>query len=187
MPTTTPVDDSCQPPDDNSAGLTIDDGVALAGFLNAPAIAHCSECDAGVRNFYTSATSDMVSEAQGNAEIAYTFECPTTMMCACNAENVCCSPPTDAAAPTQVQIIPYCDDEGVCQMNLYMEAGTMATELSCTNGDVYTYDMQTDPATGALRPLNTNAYFNADKISCSGCVDIEDDTCTGPTEDGPAP
>ncbi|KAI6237607.1 hypothetical protein M3Y95_00283200 [Aphelenchoides besseyi] len=172
-------------PNTNSAGLTIDTGTTTRTTgLEQEANAHCTSCDAGDRNWYTSATTSDPTDAQGNAEVALTVACTSETLCLCNAAgSVCCQPPTAAAVPDSVQLIPFCQG-GTCQMNAFL-AGNMDTELMCTDGTSFTIASQYD-ANDNFQPLNSGSYFAADSVSCNGCDAIMNDMCIGPTLTGPA-
>ncbi|KAI6204282.1 hypothetical protein M3Y94_00655200 [Aphelenchoides besseyi] len=175
----------CNAPNSNSVGLTIDQvSGEINGNVNQTAIAHCNSCSQSRRNFYTSSTQSDPNVAIAQAQVALTVQCPTTQLCLCSSDNVCCTSPSDAAAPTQIQLIPRCDNSG-CEMNAVMEGTVSVTQLNCENGQSYTIDrQQTTP--GVNNQLNSGSYFNTDRVSCRGCDNIRTNTCNGPQENGPA-
>ncbi|KAI6193257.1 hypothetical protein M3Y96_00999200 [Aphelenchoides besseyi] len=178
-PITTTTAPACTAPA-NTVGITIDQvsGIVENG-IQTPATAHCRMCTESKRNFYTSVmTNDANNEI---ANPAFQVECQTTQLCLCNSANACCSPATDAAAPTQIRFVPFCDNTG-CQMNAVLE--TTATTLLVCDGVTYNEANQMDA--NGFRPLNSGAYFNTDRVSCRGCNNIQTNKCIGPTETGPA-
>ncbi|KAI6237677.1 hypothetical protein M3Y95_00290500 [Aphelenchoides besseyi] len=182
--TTTTTPPVCAAPNSNSVGLTIDQVSGEVDGVTQQATNHCASCTQSRRNFYTSATDNDPSDAVANGEVALLVQCVSAQLCVCNAQNVCCSPPTDAAAPTQINFTPFCDNTG-CIMNAVMEATPMVTQLQCENGQTYTFERQVD-INGNSLPLNSGAYFAADRTSCRGCDNIRTNSCVGPLENGPA-
>ncbi|KAI6199071.1 hypothetical protein M3Y96_00587600 [Aphelenchoides besseyi] len=179
--TTPPV---CSAPNSNSVGLTIDQVSGESGAATQEATNHCASCIQSSRNFYTSATSSDADDAISNGEVALIVRCASTQLCICNTQNACCTPPTDAAAPAQVNFIPYCDNTG-CIMKAVLGTTPMVTQLQCENGQTYTFERQVD-MNGNLLPLNSGAYFAADRTSCRGCDNIRTNSCIGALENGPA-
>ncbi|KAI6197051.1 hypothetical protein M3Y94_01179200 [Aphelenchoides besseyi] len=191
--TTTPIITTttvapCNAPDTNSAGLTIDDGTTLqnAGvnegtqFLttcsynltNSDPIAQCTSCQSGTRQFYTSTTATVPSDAIGNAQVAEGVQCPTPAnLCVCNSAGVCCTPSGNVDT---VLFIPFCSG-GTCVMDTVVQ-GDGTASIVCDDGTSFTVD-----GTNSDAPLGTATYFNANSVSCSGCNNIRSDTCTGPT------
>ncbi|KAI6185387.1 hypothetical protein M3Y98_00017600 [Aphelenchoides besseyi] len=166
--TTTTTLPPCTAPD-NSAGITIDTGTSTRNTgLEQQANAHCTSCDAGNRNWYTSATTSDPQEAQGNAEVAITTDCSSENLCVCNAGgSVCCQPSSAATVPDSVQMIPLCQ---ACQMNAFL-SGNDDAGLTCTDMSMFTVANQFN-ADGSAKPMNTAAYFPADSVSCNGCSAI---------------
>ncbi|KAI6180298.1 hypothetical protein M3Y98_00704800 [Aphelenchoides besseyi] len=175
----------CNAPNSNSVGLTIDQvSGEINGNVNQTAIAHCSSCTQSRRNFYTSTTQSDPNGAIAQAQVALTVQCPTTQLCLCGSDNVCCTSPSNAAAPTQIQLIPRCDNSG-CEMNAVMEGTAMVTQLNCENGQSYTIERQ-QTTSGVNNQLNSGSYFNTDRVSCRGCDNIRTNNCIGPRENGSA-
>ncbi|KAI6203884.1 hypothetical protein M3Y94_00608600 [Aphelenchoides besseyi] len=177
---------SCEAPNNMSLGLTIDQvsGEVDMGVNQIPTD-HCSCCPESRRDFYTSATTSGPYDAIANAEVALSIICSSTQLCLCDSAEVCCTPASDSKAPSQLQLIPYCDDSG-CMMNALMEGEDGVTELGCENGMTYTYTNQQSDDPGLNNPLNSGSYFNADRVSCRGCANIRVNGCVGPTLPGPA-
>ncbi|KAI6180003.1 hypothetical protein M3Y98_00672400 [Aphelenchoides besseyi] len=189
---------ACQTPNNMSLGLTIDQvsGEQDTG-VTQPSTDHCSCCPESRRNFYTSATTSIPSDAIGNAEVALDVYCPSTQLCLCDSAGICCTPASgkffkltsetevaDVTAPDSIYLIPYCDDLG-CVMNTIMKGQEGVPELHCDDGMTYTYADQQDSSTGEEKPLNSDSYFNADRVSCRGCENIRMNGCVGPTLAGP--
>ncbi|KAI6194467.1 hypothetical protein M3Y96_01128000 [Aphelenchoides besseyi] len=165
----------CNAPNTNSVGLTIDTGTTLqdAG-VNEPPIAQCTSCQSGTRQFYTSTTATVPSDAIGNMQVAEGVQCPTPAnFCTCNSAGVCCTP---SGAVDTVLFIPFCSG-GTCVMDTVVQ-GDSGASLVCEDRTTFTVD-----GTNSDAPLGTPTYFDASSVSCRGCTNIRSDTCTGPTMD----
>ncbi|KAI6242637.1 hypothetical protein M3Y99_00168400 [Aphelenchoides fujianensis] len=122
--TTTVAPNTCEALDDNSAGLTIDEGTTLqdAG-VNEDPNAQCASCTSGTRQFYTGATSNVPSDAIGNAQVCEGVQCPTpSTFCTCNSAGVCCTPTGNVDT---VLFIPFCTG-GVCTQNVIVQGDSGA-------------------------------------------------------------
>ncbi|KAI6186176.1 hypothetical protein M3Y98_00104200 [Aphelenchoides besseyi] len=128
---------TCNAPNTNSVGLTIDTGTTLqdAG-VNEPPIAQCTSCQSGTRQFYTSTTATVPSDAIGNMQVAEGVQCPTPAnFCTCNSAGVCCTP---SGAVDTVLFIPFCSG-GTCVMDTVVQGDSDAS-LVCEDGTTFTSD-----------------------------------------------
>ncbi|CAD5232762.1 unnamed protein product [Bursaphelenchus xylophilus] len=138
---------------------------------------HCTSCDHGVRNFYTSASSSDSDDALNNGQAATVVQCDTPAdLCICESDGTCC--PASATPPQQVQLTPYCEN-GACFM--YASLGGDDTAAVVCAGTTVTVASQTS------LNVNDGTHLKADAVSCNGCDSIRNDKCLSPVIDGGAP
>ncbi|KAH7699743.1 hypothetical protein AAVH_33150 [Aphelenchoides avenae] len=104
--------------------------------------------------------------------------------CVCDKDDVCYSP--GATAPRTVYFYPYCTSE-ICHMYAVQRGPDEASLVSTSTDTPKTYSAGEQFKAGEDRVyfdmdpmLDPQVYIYASKVSCSGCTNIQSDTCTGP-------